>query len=133
MLYHDQTLFEVWKLTIKQSLNAIDLYPDISWIQLFVDIYPELSTPTVTTNYTKIMDDDDDDEPKHKPDLNFGVPKNIKKKPILIPAKGEYKFKGSANNKVKNAQGVTVVKETFLTDVDDQEAWEKLMDMRVKL
>ena len=79
------------------------------------------------------MDDDDDDEPKHKPDLNFGVPKNIKKKPILIPAKGEYKFKGSANNKVKNAQGVTVVKETFLTDVDDQEAWEKLMDMRVKL
>ena len=76
--------------------------------------------------------DDDEDETKHKPDLNFGVPKNIKKKPILIPAKGEYKFKGSANNKVKNAQGVAVAKETFITDVDDQEAWEKLMDMRVK-
>ena len=74
--------------------------------------------------------DDDEKETKHKPDLNFGVPKNIKKKPILIPAKGEYKFKGSANNKIKNAQGV--VKETFLTDVDDQESWEKLMDMRVK-
>ena len=77
--------------------------------------------------------DDDEEESKHKPDLNFGVPKNIKKKPILIPAKGEYKFKGSANNKVKNAQGLAVVKDTFLIDVDDQEAWEKLMDMRVKL
>ena len=44
--------------------------------------------------------DDDEKETKHKPDLNFGVPKNIKKKPILIPAKGEYKFKGSANNKI---------------------------------
>ena len=79
--------------------------------------------------------DEDDDETKHKPDLNFGVPKNIKKKPILIPAKGEYKFKGSANNKNKNVPGVVpgVVKETFLTDVDDQEAWEKLMDMKGKL
>ena len=75
--------------------------------------------------------DDDDDETKDKQVLNFGVPKNIKKKPILIPAKGEYKFKGSANNKVKNDQGVTVVKEHFLTEVDDQEAWEKLMEMRV--
>ena len=74
--------------------------------------------------------DEDDEETKHKPDLNFGVPKNIKKKPILIPAKGEYKFKGSANNKNKNVPGV--VKETFLTDVDDQEAWERLMDMRVR-
>ena len=55
--------------------------------------------------------DEDEDETKHKPDLNFGVPKNIKKKPILIPAKGEYKFKGSANNKNKNVPGV--VKETF--------------------
>ena len=73
-----------------------------------------------------IMDDDDDSD---KPDLNFGVPKNIKKKPILIPAKGEYKFRVPSKTKGKTDQGL--VKETFVTDVDDQEGWEKLLDIKV--
>ena len=74
-----------------------------------------------------IMDDDDDSD---KPDLNFGVPKNIKKKPILIPAKGEYKFRVPSRTKGKTDQGL--VKETFVTDVDDQEGWEKLLDIKVQ-
>ena len=74
------------------------------------------------------MDDLDDDT--DKPDLNFGVPKNIKKKPILIPAKREYKFRNSGNRKSENGQGL--VKETLLTDIEDQEAWERLMATRVE-
>ena len=73
------------------------------------------------------MEDDDDDS--DKPDLNFGVPKNIKKKPILIPAKGEFKFRIPTRTKGKNEQGL--VKETFVAEIEDQEGWEALLDMKV--
>ena len=75
------------------------------------------------------MEDDDDDS--DKPDLNFGVPKNIKKKPILIPAKGEFKFRIPTRTKGKNEQGL--VKETFVAEIEDQEGWEALLDMKVSV
>ena len=79
------------------------------------------------TDLTIIMDDLDDDD--DKPDLNFGVPKNIKKKPILIPAKGEYKFRKQSKAKDNNEQGL--IKDTLVADVDDKEALDKLLDIKV--